>query len=386
MQVDLKKTHLLVLLFFYIFNLNLAFCQRKDSIESFDFNIDNPWLSLKALQMSYPDLIKNISFDVDSNDWFITIRNQNLYWANGRLLLKKDIKNWRNWSPIISYFYTSEVQNPNDFSENFISSLKPKVLIKNRKETPPPNYTFAMLLYNGKNRKQILKQIRRSKFLGYDIWIHQRIAVPLRRVQEKIYVAKKTDKEVKKFLKELKYCWSFNWRIIADSGKISNHSWGSAIDLLPRKYRNKKIYWYWEATRNDNWMKIMPYRRWAPPKAVIEAFESEGFIWGGNWTLWDNMHFEYRPELLYIKKFVLSQDFNDFIAKDTEAFYADTEIGIIEKKKIPKKFADIFRIIEFLKFTSFFSQKMHPFYGFINNTEDIDEDIEEPEYLEEMLE
>lgn len=25
---------------------------------------------------------------------------------------------------------------------------------------------------------------------------------------------------------------------------------------------------------------------------------AEGFIWGGRWEIWDNMHFEYRPELL----------------------------------------------------------------------------------------
>jgi hypothetical protein len=35
-----------------------------------------------------------------------------------------------------------------------------------------------------------------------------------------------------------------------------------------------------------------------PPKAVIEAFERGGFLWGGKWFLFDNMHFEYRPELL----------------------------------------------------------------------------------------
>lgn len=29
-----------------------------------------------------------------------------------------------------------------------------------------------------------------------------------------------------------------------------------------------------------------------------KAFESEGFIWGGYWAIWDNMHFEYHPELI----------------------------------------------------------------------------------------
>ena len=31
-------------------------------------------------------------------------------------------------------------------------------------------------------------------------------------------------------------------------------------------------------------------------KSATDHF-SEGFIWGGYWAIWDNMHFEYHPEL-----------------------------------------------------------------------------------------
>nr|WP_252507889.1 M15 family metallopeptidase [Treponema denticola] len=371
-------------------NLSIVPCENRDKLDAFNFNLDNPWLSLKAIQTAYPDLVNNISFDSELNDWFITIRNQNLYWADGRLLPKKDLQNRQKWAPIISYFYSDEVQNPKDFSEELISALKPESLIKNRKASPPPNYTFFMLLFNGRNRNEIIKQIRRSRFLGYDVWVHQRVVEPLRRVQTKIYEAQKTNTEVKKFLKELNQCWSFNWRVIADSGKLSNHSWGSAIDLLPANYKNKKIYWFWEAARNDYWMKIMPYRRWIPPKAVIEAFESEGFIWGGKWTLWDNMHFEYRPELLYIRNFVLKAEFNEFIAKDTQGLYQTPQIET--EKQISQRLADIFKMAELIKFTSSFSRNMLSFYGIGGTTEEDnfekEENIEEPlepTYLEEMI-
>ncbi|UTY30315.1 M15 family metallopeptidase [Treponema putidum] len=386
MQKIFKK---LFLVLFFIGNFSFVLGQNQDRLDNFNFNLDNPWLSLKAIQMAYPDLVKNISFDSEVNDWFITIRNQNLYWANGRLLPKEDIKNFQNWAPVISYFYTDEVQNPNMFSENLIAALKPEGLIKNRKKTPPPNYTFFMILFNGRNRKEIIKQLRHFTFLGYDVWVHNRAAEPLKRVQKKIYEAQKTDAEVKKFLKELNQCWSFNWRVIADSGKLSNHSWGSAIDILPKNYRNKKIYWFWEAVRNDFWMKIMPYRRWSPPKAVIEAFESEGFIWGGKWTLWDNMHFEYRPELLYIRNFVLQAEFNEFIAKDTQSINQTPQIET--SKKNPQPLADIFKMAELIKFTSSFSRNILSFYGKNDKTEEDnfdEENIEvpqEPKYLEEMI-
>ena len=34
----------------------------------------------------------------------------------------------------------------------------------------------------------------------------------------------------------------------------------------------------------------------------IDIFEDEGFIWGGKWMIWDNMHFEYHPELILFNK------------------------------------------------------------------------------------
>ena len=34
------------------------------------------------------------------------------------------------------------------------------------------------------------------------------------------------------------------------------------------------------------------------PTEIIDIFERRGFIWGGKWSHYDTMHFEYRPELL----------------------------------------------------------------------------------------
>nr|WP_310556777.1 M15 family metallopeptidase [Flavobacterium sp.] len=34
------------------------------------------------------------------------------------------------------------------------------------------------------------------------------------------------------------------------------------------------------------------------PQKIVAIFEKYGFIWGGNWTHYDTMHFEYRPELI----------------------------------------------------------------------------------------
>jgi hypothetical protein len=82
---------------------------------------------------------------------------------------------------------------------------------------------------------------------------------------------------------------TFSCRPVKDTGRLSMHSYGAAIDLN-LKYSN---YWLWEAKGAAN----IPYRN-AMPRAIVDAFERHGFIWGGRWYHYDTMHFEYRPELL----------------------------------------------------------------------------------------
>ena len=82
---------------------------------------------------------------------------------------------------------------------------------------------------------------------------------------------------------------TFNWRTISGSTRLSNHSFGIAIDINV-KYSN---YWDWEkdATGCFAYSNKIPYQ-------IAEIFEKHGFIWGGKWFHHDTMHFEYRPELL----------------------------------------------------------------------------------------
>ncbi|MDR1025281.1 MAG: M15 family metallopeptidase, partial [Treponema sp.] len=50
-----------------------------------------------------------------------------------------------------------------------------------------------------------------------------------------------------------------------------------------------------------------PYsQRFHPPEPVIKAFESYGFVWGGKWSSYDTMHFEYRPEIFILNNLPLT--------------------------------------------------------------------------------
>ncbi len=81
---------------------------------------------------------------------------------------------------------------------------------------------------------------------------------------------------------------TYTCRPVKDTGRLSMHSYGAAIDLN-LKFSN---YWLWE-TKGGN----VPYRN-AMPRQIVDIFERHGFIWGGRWYHYDTMHFEYRPELL----------------------------------------------------------------------------------------
>jgi phage baseplate assembly protein gpV len=83
----------------------------------------------------------------------------------------------------------------------------------------------------------------------------------------------------------IKTAGTFNWRFIAGTKRLSNHSFGAAIDI------NTKYSDYWQ------WNGSMTYRNQIPME-IVEIFEKHGFIWGGKWYHYDTMHFEYRPELL----------------------------------------------------------------------------------------
>ena len=77
---------------------------------------------------------------------------------------------------------------------------------------------------------------------------------------------------------------TFVWRNIAGTNRLSNHSFGTAIDI------NTKYSDYWQ------WNKNMTYTNRIPIE-IVEIFEKYGFIWGGKWYHYDTMHFEFRPEL-----------------------------------------------------------------------------------------
>jgi hypothetical protein len=123
-------------------------------------------------------------------------------------------------------------------------------------------------------------------FLGQRLKVNRKAAPAFERVAKRLEAAVKKEPSLRPYLANVG--GTFVWRKIANTNRQSAHSYGVSIDV------NVKRSHYWE------WAKPREPVRWANqiPQVIVDAFEAEGFIWGGRWYHYDTMHFEYRPELL----------------------------------------------------------------------------------------
>jgi hypothetical protein len=81
---------------------------------------------------------------------------------------------------------------------------------------------------------------------------------------------------------------TYNYRVIAGTGQLSPHAFAIAIDLK----RDDCDYWQW-ANKEQGQGRLDEY-----PPSLVDLFECHGFIWGGKWSHFDFLHYEYRPELI----------------------------------------------------------------------------------------
>lgn len=138
----------------------------------------------------------------------------------------------------------------------------------------------------GKTAKEAEASLVSVRVGGKWFAVHKKIEAPLRRVATRIDEAMKHDPSLARFFESPG--GTFNWRRIAGSDQLSMHAWAIAIDL-DTPHSN-----YW---RNEPRDQSLTWKN-AYPQAIVDAFEAEGFAWGGRWYHYDTMHFEYRPELL----------------------------------------------------------------------------------------
>lgn len=262
---------------------------------------------LQIFRDGYSGISFDANYDKEKDDWLVDMTfgeaTTQFYWAGGRFVPpEKYEEREKFWS--LLYNYAKEIPDPANFTEEEVERIRKFSSPENRRNSGGSPQFFYDAVYDCTTQRSVERHIVRHRFLGYGVNAHERLREPFARVEQRILEMAKTDEEVKKFLDTLANVDGYNWRPIRDSGKRSFHSIGIAIDVLPERWGHKNIYWAWRRDIDpDNWMLLPLDRRWMPPLAVIDIFEDEGFIWGGKWTIWDNMHFEYHPELVLYRKF-----------------------------------------------------------------------------------
>ena len=148
----------------------------------------------------------------------------------------------------------------------------------------------------GRNANETRKHLQPVDFCGQKIMFSGKngAADALNRVAGGISRLLKRQPGLKKYVFPLG--GTFNWRTIAGTERLSPHSWGVAIDL------NTGYGSYWRWTKDRTPEKVIRLRK-NYPYDLIKIFEENSFIWGGKWSHFDLMHFEYRPEFdYYIKR------------------------------------------------------------------------------------
>jgi hypothetical protein len=250
--------------------------------------------TMKTLVLAYPDVIEKA--ELRNDDWAVLMRGKWYYYAGGRLLPESQLENSANYRPQQFYGYPKDLPEWKKPTEEETTRYSSWTRSRSQNQTKRSNFLLDDL-WQASTRVQTENNLVRITFLGKSAKVHKEIKEQLSLVETRIQSAAKTDPELQIWINNIGNLEGYGWRNIADTQARSYHSYGLAVDLLPKNLRGKQTYWLWTSQYRDDWWNVSYNERYHPPEAVIKAFEAYGFVWGGKWPLFDTMHFEYRPEI-----------------------------------------------------------------------------------------
>jgi FMN phosphatase YigB (HAD superfamily) len=251
----------------------------------------------------YPGLVTEMKQDEKSGEWLLKVRDSWYAFAKGRWMPQGREEEWSAYRPYIDSIYPWKLIDPGLLPTAVLDNLRKQP--ERQKTAPPTEGSFAFSLYGGDDRKTVYARQVRIDFLGRGVTAHEICAAALQKVSAEILAAAKGSQEVKAFLDTMESAGAYNWRDIRGQKEMSRHSFGIAIDILPKGWQKKSVYWQWDMEKGLDWAVLPHAKRWSPPEEVVKIFEANGFIWGGKWLVYDTMHFEYHPELLRLRERVL---------------------------------------------------------------------------------
>ena len=265
-------------------------------------------LEVWAMAAAYPDRIEETA--IRNGEWALEMDGVWYYWADGRLLPLELV-------PAAEEFASLRFYNNYRFGPPTMREVSPELEDRLRERSNPTgrdqrsrfNY-FLDKLYGVSSWADGERVMERIEFFGIATRVHPMVVAPLARVERRLQALARENSVVAEFVSDIGALHGYNWRNIAGTNRRSYHSYGIAVDILPRSYSGGWAYWLWAAESGlQEWWSLPMEDRWQIPQPVIDAFEAEGFVWGGKWLFFDNIHFEYRPESILLARHRWAMDF-----------------------------------------------------------------------------
>ena len=254
---------------------------------------------LRAIAAAWPDRVGEVA--LRDGEWMLRLDDEWFAWAHGRLLPEADLSRWEEYAAIPFYRYPLSLPPLAPVDDELAAALRRR--LRDARERPSRrSEEFLGRLLGAASRGETETRILAMEVAGFTVKVHERLRDRLALVSEELRALRLADPEVAEFLRGLREMNGYNYRYVEGTRSRSLHSYGLAVDLIPRSYGGKKAYWMWAANSTDEWWAIPYERRWMVPLPVVEAFERQGFVWGGKWLFFDTMHFEYRPEILLLAR------------------------------------------------------------------------------------
>jgi len=246
---------------------NITIKQENNAIYNVTMKQD-----ILCLMIAYPEYITNI--EVNNGYVYLNMKS-------GKKLCYDD-KKLKN--------IEGKLINPD--LQDTLEQIYPLTPIKNimGENLDPGRYRCYGLLSEvyGTSKKVIEKNLINVNVIynNYQFNKSNNASTSLQKVMEELNPLLKTSQNLRRCL--LPCSGTFNYRIISGTNRLSPHSYGIAIDLAS----DKRDYWKW-ATKEAGEKRLSSYSN-----ELVTTFEKNNFVWGGKWSHFDILHFEYRPEII----------------------------------------------------------------------------------------
>lgn len=272
--------------------------QTSDAAE-----LSEPWTDpesiMNAFLEAYPDRVEEVAFR--NGDWALRIEETWFYYADRKMLPESDLADAERYSPYFFYPYRPDLPELPEYEPDQIVAMEERI---QERATSGIGRNMGLLdaIWDIRDVSSSDRKMKTLYLFGFQMNIHRELLEDVARVEERAWEAAEHDEELKAYIDSIGQVTGYNWRRISGTSTRSMHSYGIAIDILPRSYSQGQVYWLWARNSGLPWYALPYEQRDMPPMSLVRIFEEAGFVWGGKWRSFDTMHFEYRPEIFILSK------------------------------------------------------------------------------------